>query len=603
AVVTKIATRSLTTAITVMVPNSLGPGELLLHYGTAAQKKHYLPRLAKGLDVPCFALTEPHAGSDAASGRSVGIVCKGKWQGKEIVGIRLTFNKRYITLAPVATVVGLAFKLYDPNHLLGDKEDIGITCALLPRNTKGLNIGQRHDPMGVPFQNGPLSGKDVFVPLDYIIGGQEYAGEGWRMLMECLSTGRGISLPSLSVAGAQLSVRASSAYATVREQFNMPIGKFEGVRERLYRMTVNAYQMDACRTLTAGAVDAGEKPAVASAIAKAYLTEGMRQSINDGMDVQAGGAIIRGPKNIFNRPYIAIPIGITVEGANILTRSLIVFGQGAIRCHPFVQQEVAAIQAGDVKAFDRALFAHFNHIARNAVRAVWLGLTRGALTAAPKTAHMAYFRKLSRYSAAFALIADVGLGTLGGTLKRKEHLSGRFADAFAALYLASSTLKRAHDAGYPAAHVPVVDALLTQTFHDIEQALDDVLRNLPNRLAAGMARVLAFPCGLKAKRPTEKQLEAVVDALMDTSTGLRDMLTHSMYIPTKTEEGLGALEDAFNQTLATRNLRKKMQDAKRRGEEASISAKEHALLTVAEAARDRVIQVDDFSPEAFKGLK
>ncbi|HIM25981.1 MAG TPA: acyl-CoA dehydrogenase, partial [Rhodospirillales bacterium] len=331
AVVVKLSSRSVTAAVTVMVPNSLGPGELLVHYGTEAQKDHYLPRLARGQDIPCFALTEPGAGSDAANGRSQGIVCKGMWDGEEITGIRLTFNKRYITLAPVATVIGLAFRLFDPEHLLGEEEDIGITCALIPRDTPGLKIGNRHDPMGVPFQNGPVFGDDVFVPLDYIIGGREGAGNGWRMLMESLAAGRSISLPSQSLGAAELACRSTSAYATVREQFGMPIGKFEGVREPLARIAGHAYFMNAGRRLAFGAVDAGEKPSVISAVVKAYLTEGSRLCINDAMDIHAGAAICRGPGNIFPRPYDAMPIGITVEGANILTRSLIVFGQGAIR--------------------------------------------------------------------------------------------------------------------------------------------------------------------------------------------------------------------------------------------------------------------------------
>ncbi|HER26114.1 MAG TPA: acyl-CoA dehydrogenase, partial [Rhodospirillales bacterium] len=377
AIVIKLSSRNVTAAVTVMVPNSLGPGELLLHYGTDEQKNHYLPRLASGTDIPCFALTEPGAGSDAANGQSVGIVCAGKWQGEDVTGIRLTFNKRYITLAPVATLVGLAFKLQDPDGILGDTEELGITCALIPRDTPGLKIGNRHDPMGVPFHNGPVAGEDMFVPLDVIIGGIDGAGQGWRMLMESLAAGRSISLPSQSVAAAKVAARSTSAYATVREQFGMSIGKFEGIRERIANIAGQSYAMTAAGRLAFGAVDAGEKPSVISAIVKAYLTEGMRSCLNDAMDIHAGSAICRGPGNIYSSAYTAIPIGITVEGANILTRSLIVFGQGAIRCHPFVQDEMAAATAGDVTAFDKAFFGHMGHIAKNSARSLSLGLTGG----------------------------------------------------------------------------------------------------------------------------------------------------------------------------------------------------------------------------------
>ncbi|HAA91396.1 MAG TPA: acyl-CoA dehydrogenase, partial [Rhodospirillaceae bacterium] len=393
AVITKLSSRSVPLGTTVMVPNSLGPAELLLHYGTEEQKKHYLPRLATGEDIPCFALTEPEAGSDAASPRSHGIVCKGEVDGKEVLGMRLTWNKRYITLAPVATVVGLAFRLFDPDGLLGDEEDIGITCALIPRDTPGVEIGRRHDPMGVPFQNGPISGSDVFVPLDYIIGGEKGAGQGWRMLMDCLAAGRSISLPSLSVAAAEMTARTAGAYATVREQFGLPIGRFEGIEEPLARIGGYAYLMDAARRITCGAVDAGEKPAVLSAVIKAYCTDAMRHVVNDGMDIQAGAGICRGPRNILGRSFIAVPIGITVEGANILTRSMIIYGQGAIRAHPFVHDEMEAAEAGDVRRFDNALFGHINLVMCNGMRAWILGLTGSRLTRAPVSGPAArYYR-------------------------------------------------------------------------------------------------------------------------------------------------------------------------------------------------------------------
>jgi len=383
AVVTKVASRSVTAAVTVMVPNSLGPAELLLHYGTEDQKRHYLPRLAVGDDIPCFALTGPEAGSDAAATQSVGIVSRGTYEGEEVLGMRLTWRKRYITLGPVATVIGLAFRLRDPDGLLGGDEDLGITCALIPAGLPGIEIGERHDPMGVPFHNGPTLGTDVFVPLDFIIGGRERAGDGWLMLMESLSAGRSISLPSLAVASAELATRVVGAYATVREQFDTPIGRFEGIEEPLARIGGLTYVMNAARVLTAGAVDAGEKPAVLSAIVKAYLTEAMRTVVNDAMDIRAGAAICRGPRNILANAYQAVPIGITVEGANILTRSMIIYGQGAIRSHPYTQDEIEAVAEGDLARFDRAFFGHMGHVVSNALRALLLGLTGGMLARVP----------------------------------------------------------------------------------------------------------------------------------------------------------------------------------------------------------------------------
>ncbi|MDA1090163.1 MAG: acyl-CoA dehydrogenase [Proteobacteria bacterium] len=618
AVVVKLSSRSVTAAVTVMVPNSLGPGELLLHYGTDAQKNHYLPRLARGEDIPCFALTEPGAGSDAANGQSQGIVCKGMWDGKEITGIRLTFNKRYITLAPVATVVGLAFKLFDPDHLLGGEEDIGITCALIPRDTPGMGIGNRHDPMGVPFQNGPVRGKDVFVPLEYIIGGREGAGNGWRMLMESLAAGRSISLPSQSLGAAELAARSTSAYATVREQFGMPIGKFEGVRERLARIGGHAYFMNAGRRLAMGAVDAGEKPSVISAVVKAYLTEGSRLCINDAMDIHAGAAICRGPANIFTRPYDAMPIGITVEGANILTRSLIIFGQGAIRCHPFVLDEMQAIQGGDVRAFDAAFFGHIAHIAKNGVRAFALGLTGGGLASSPLSGfESGYYKDLTRFSAAFALISDVALGTLGGALKRKEYLSGRLADAFAWMFLATATLKHFHDNGRPRNQQALLHWTCTHALLETERALLGVLANLPNRFAAGFAKLLAFPLGATRPALTDRQIDAVAEA-MTTDMDVRGALTADIFVPGPDDPGLGALEHAFLRILAAAPARAKLDQARRDGRLAKntvsamtqaaldagiVSKEESGLIEEAERLRDAVIQVSDFDPDSYNTLR
>lgn len=622
AVVTKIASRSLTAAVTVMVPNSLGPGELLLRYGTEAQKKHYLPRLAEGQDIPCFALTEPHAGSDAASGTSFGVVVKKKVAGKDVLGMELTFNKRYITLAPIATVVGLAFRLTDPDHLLGDKVDLGITCALLPRDTKGLEIGEQHDPMGVPFKNGPVRGKKVFVPLDVIIGGPAMAGEGWKMLMEALAAGRGISLPSLSVGAAELSLRAAGAYAGVREQFGLPVGKFEGVRERIARMAMNAHLMNAVRVVTCGAIDAGEHPAVASGISKAYLTEGMRLSINDAMDVIAGAAICRGPRNMFARAYNGIPIGITVEGSNILTRSLIVFGQGAMRSHPYLQDEVNAIGRGDVVAFDKAFFGHIRQFLGNAVRAFGLNLTRGhgSFTAHPSVAR--HYRQLNRLAASFALLTDFGLLMLGGSLKRKEYLSGRYADALAGLYMASTLLKQVHDKGYPAATRAVTELALQQTTYDIEQALLGVVRNLPHKgvmlPVALLARLLALPLGARLCKPNDRVIDKVAEAVLTPASGVRESLSTEIYIPDAKEEGLGKLEATLAKVIAAEPVRRKITAAIKEQKikkgspvgmaEAALEAKvitprEHKQMLGALAAQDDVVQVDYYAPGVYAKLR
>lgn len=621
AVITKISSRSVSSGVTVMVPNSLGPGELLVHYGTDAQKKYYLPRLAKGEEIPCFALTEPHAGSDAANGRSVGIVCKGKWQGKTVVGIKLSFKKRYITLAPIATVVGLAFRLSDPDNILDTGvEDIGITCALLPRDTKGMRIGNRHDPMGVPFPNGPIEGDDVFIPMDYVIGGMDGLGKGWRMLMECLATGRGISLPSLSVGAAQMSLRATSAYSLVREQFGLNIGRFEGIRERLVGVASNAYAMNATRLLTCGAIDAGEKPSVLSGVAKAYLTEGMRDSINDAMDIMAGAAICRGPRNIFSQAYAAVPVGITVEGANILTRSMIIFGQGAIRCHPFVFDEIEAVRTGNVKAFDRAFAGHINHMASTKLRALVMGLTNARFVCAggAKGFEKRYQRQLTRLSTNMALMADTLMLTLGGALKRKEYLTGRMSDALAGLYLASATLKRFHDEGRNPRDRAVVEWTLTKLLHDIEDAQREVIRNLPSALVRVVLGLYTFPLGARMGKPTDKQTERVMKYLLDGTNGQRENLSSDIYVPAGNQPGLGALEAAMHKVIAARDARRKLDGlrAERKVQKGTVeqmvaqarkkrllTAAEEKALLAAEVARDDVIQVNDFEPKAYMNLK
>ena len=618
AVVTKLSSRSVVAAVTVMVPNSLGPGELLLHYGTEKQKDHYLPRLASGQDIPCFALTEPGAGSDAANGQSRGIVCKGMWDDEEIIGIRLTFNKRYITLAPVAGIVGLAFRLEDPDHMLGKVEDIGITCALLPRETPGMIIGSRHDPMGVPFQNGPISGDDVFVPLDYIIGGTDGAGNGWRMLMESLAAGRSISLPSQSLGAAELATRATSAYASVREQFGMPIAKFEGIRERLARIAGHTYFMNAARRLAFGAVDAGEKPSVISAIVKAYLTEGSRVCINDAMDIHAGAAICRGPSNIYTRPFNAIPVGITVEGANILTRSLIIFGQGVIRCHPFVLREMEAAKTGDVRSFDQAFFGHIGHISKNIIRALLLGLSNGGIASSPVNGFEArYYRDINRFSAAFALISDVALGTLGGALKRKEYLSGRLSDAFSWMFLATAALKHFYDNGRPESERAMLDWTCTHAINEIETALLGVLANLPNRFASRVTKILTFPFGSRYSPLTDSQIDAVAEAIT-TNIEARNAVTAEIFIPGPDDPGLGALEHVFSRTLAAGPARDKLDQARREGKlaedkviamandavkEGILSEAEKILIEEVEQLREAIIQVSDFDQVTYDQLK
>ena len=616
-VVAKISTRSVAAAVTVMVPNSLGPGELLLHYGTDEQKKYYLPRLACGDEIPCFGLTGPEAGSDAAATQSEGVVEKRVIDGKEVLGLRLNWKKRYITLAPVATLIGLAFRIKDPDHLIGDAEDRGISCALISRDLPGIEIGLRHDPMGVPFMNGPIVGNDVFAPMDCIIGGSKGIGQGWRMLMECLAAGRSISLPALSVGAAQMATRICGAYATVREQFDTPIGRFEGIEEPLARIAGKTYMMTATRTLTCGALDAGEKPAVLSAIAKAYLTEGMREVVTDAMDIRAGAAIQRGPRNSLARAWDAVPIGITVEGANILTRSMIIYGQGAIRCHPFVQHEITSIADNDLKKFDAALFGHINLLFRNITRAKLLAWTGSRLAAAPRTEDTArYYQHLSRFSAAFELLSDVAMGTLGGSLKRREKISGRLADALAYMYLASCALKRYHDEAKTTANFNLACWSTEHCLYRVQEALRGVLENLPMRAAAWWMSWVIFPLGARFRPPSDKLGARVArDILEDREARLN--LTGDIFVPPPDEPGLGALEAALDKAVRAIPVETKLRDAVRAGQldrapgymldemglkAGVITQEEYQTLQDAEAARNEVIAVDAFDAETFKTL-
>ena len=614
-VVMKIASRSISAAVTVMVPNSLGPAELLLHYGTEKQKNYFLPRLARGEEIPCFALTGPEAGSDAASIPDRGVVCKGWHKGEEIIGVRLNWEKRYITLGPAATVLGLAFRLYDPNHLLGQTTHLGITCALIPTKAKGVSIGRRHAPLGMAFMNGPNWGKDVFIPLDWIIGGVEQAGQGWRMLMESLAAGRSISLPALSTGAGKLVSRATGGYARIRKQFKTPIGHFEGVEEPLARIAANTYLMDAVRTLTAGAVDQGEKPSVISAIAKYHLTERMRTVVNDGMDVQGGSGICLGPRNLLGRVYQSIPISITVEGANILTRTMIIFGQGAIRCHPYILREMRAATDTDrdagATAFDQAFTGHIGFTLSNFARALWLGLTGGHLQPAPGECREKYhYRQLTRMSAAFALVADVAMLTLGGNLKRREKLSGRLADILSQLYLASATLKRFHDQDRPADDWPLVDWACQDALYRMQESLRSLLRNLPMRWLGRLLRLVIMPWGKPYHLPDDALGHQAAQLLLSPSAA-RNRLTRGIFIPSDTRLPLGRIEDALRKIIAAEPVEEKLREAVKRGllpkigdgetlrrglDAGIIQSAEAKTMQAAIAARRDVITVDHFDP-------
>jgi acyl-CoA dehydrogenase len=608
-VVAKLATRCSAATVTVMVPNSLGPAELLLNYGTAEQKDHYLPRLAKGLEIPCFALTNPQAGSDAASIPDVGIVCKGIWDGREIIGMRVTWEKRYITLGPVATLLGLAFRLLDPDRLLGDVQDVGITCALIPADHPGVRIGRRHLPLNAVFHNGPNSGKDVFMPLDWIIGGPKMAGQGWRMLMECLAAGRSISLPSSNVGMAKLAVRATGAYARVRTQFKTPIGKFEGIEEALARMGGYLYLIDAARTMTAGAIDLGERPSVISGIVKYHITERVRKIVNDAMDIQGGKGICLGPSNFMGRAYQQIPIMITVEGANILTRSLIIFGQGAIRCHPFVLKELQATREPDrakaARDFDRALWGHVRFTVTNAARALVMGLTGSHWVRVPRNLapeNRRYFQQLTRFSAAFAFVSDISMLVLGGGLKRREKLSARLGDILSLMYLVSATLKRYEDEGRQRADEPLLDWAIWDAMFRAQNAFEGVISNHPSRVVGWCLRRIVFPLGRPYVVPSDDLGHQVAKLLIEPSA-TRDRLTAGMYLTKDESDIIGKLEAALVATIAAEPIERKLRETEPTGRAtkdspgSALSLEERALLERAARLRDDVIRVDDFPPD------
>ena len=614
-VIVKIASRSSTVSSTVVVPNSLGPAELLLHYGTEEQKSYYLPRLARSEEIPCFGLTGPRAGSDAGSIPDTGVVCRGTYQGREVTGIRLNFSKRYITLAPIATLIGLAFRLFDPNRLMGGvKTDYGITVALVPRNTPGVTIGRRHLPLNVPFQNGPIQGKDVFVPLDAIIGGPKMAGQGWRMLVEQLSVGRCISLPSISTGGGKGAVYSTGAYARIRRQFNMPIGRFEGVEAAIARMAARTYIMDAARSVTTGAIDGGEKPSVPAGILKYHATEMSRMICNDAMDVQGGKGIMLGPKNYLGRGYQAVPVGITVEGANILTRSLIIFGQGAVRCHPWVLKEMNAAQDPDhargVRDFDRALFGHIGFTISNAVRSFFAAITLSRIVKAPlKGPTMRYFEHINRFSASFAFATDVAMLSLGGYLKKKESLSARLADVLSSMYLASMVLKHYENQGRPPADLPLVEYGCRLLLYQAQEQLHSFLRNFPIRWLAALMRALIFPRGLTYSAPSDRLNPQIAELVMNPGEA-RERLCQYVYRTLEPTNHLGLVQQAMELAIAAEPIEKRIRvEGVKTGRVTALDlpgqireAQAAGIISEAEAAQLReydrkvmdIINVDDF---------
>ena len=614
-VVMKVASRSIAAGVTVMVPNSLGPGKLLLDYGTQDQRDYYLPRLANGLEVPCFALTGPQAGSDAGSMPDRGIVCYQEFEGEKTLGMRVTWDKRYITLAPVATILGLAFNLFDPDHLLGEEENIGITLALIPTDTEGVIIGNRHMPLNVPFMNGPTQGNDVFIPMDWIIGGQAQVGNGWKMLMECLADGRAISLPALSTAAAKFASRNTGAYARVRTQFKLPIGEFEGVAEVLGRIGGNTYMMEAARAVTAAAIDQGSKPSVASAIIKYHLTERMRQVVDDAMDIHGGSGICVGPRNHIASIYKAIPIAITVEGANILTRSMIIFGQGAVRCHPWLYKEMEALSEQDdelaIEMFDDAFWGHAGHFVSNVARSIYLGLTKANWVTMPfDTTVSDHYKRLTRLSANFALVADVALTKYGGSLKRREHISARLGDMLSYLYLSSVTLKYFRDRGEPEEELPFVDWTMRDCGRGFHLAMQELLYNMPGIILKHVLHIIIYPTG-KPKIPRKDSLhDEIADMLLD-DVAARDNLTEDIFVPKNPDESLVWLEDALHQVIRSAPLEALVKRAKRLGnikkfdldlavQAGVITDEEAEVIRNAQLARLKVFAVDDFDPHYWR---
>jgi len=620
-VVMKISARSLSTAVTVMVPNSLGPAELLLHYGTQEQQNYYLPRLADGREIPCFALTGPSAGSDAGSIPDTGIVCYKKYKGKKTLGFLVNWEKRYITLGPVATVLGLAFKAFDPDGILGEEQALGITCALIPTKTKGVTIGRRHMPLNAAFQNGPNQGKDVFIPMQWLIGGEERIGQGWRMLVESLSVGRGISLPALSAGAGKHSLRTTGAYSRIRRQFKTSIGKFEGVDEVIANLAGKTYLMNAGRLLTLSAIDSNEKPSVITAILKYHNTEMMRDVINNAMDIHGGRGICMGPSNYIGRAYQTVPVGITVEGANILTRSMIIFGQGAMRCHPWLIKEIEAVNhqnnAQAEQLFDTALLGHIGYLFKNISRAFIYGLSASHLGMSPKGGRVAiYYKRLSQMSAAFAVISDLALMILGGAFKRKEKLSGRFADALSHMFYVSAVLKKFHDDGQPKHDLPIVEWSCKYSLYQTQIALDEILRNFPSKAFGLLIRVIIFPLGLSLRLPNDRQGHRVAAQMIKTSAA-RESLIDGLYNSDDENDITGRLEDALKKVELAEPIEKRLKAQKQNKpdliseqewmqnllDQHIIDEKEHKILVEAGLAIRKVIMVDDFEPAPKKPIK
>ncbi len=615
-VIKKLASRSMGLCITVMVPNSLGPAELLLHYGTDAQKNKWLPDLASGAKVPCFALTEPTAGSDAGAIKSEGVLFKND-QGR--VCVRLNWTKRWITLAAISDLLGVAFRLKDPEGLLGRGEDVGITCALVDSKTPGVVLGRRHDPLGVPFYNCPLEGRDVCVDAETsIIGGLEGAGRGWGMLMESLGAGRGISLPSQSAGAAALGVRVVSAHAFNRRQFGLPIGHFEGVGEALARATSGAYLLEALRRFTAGALDKGIKPPVVTAIAKYFSTEEGRRVFSDIMDVLGGQGISMGPRNLVAMPYKAMPIGVTVEGANIMTRTFMIFGQGALRAHPWTYEEIKACAKGDLKAFDQAFWGHVQHVLRNAMRFKFHFITRGHF--APKGyggVAGRYFQKLMWVSSLFAIAADKAMVLYGGDLKKRGLLCGRFADLLGAMYMALGVLRRFEFDGKPQSQEQVFKYTMDELFWRMQQAIEGLMANfLPKHLffLKPFAVVWAALCRLNpvGRAPSDVDRRSLAHAVMQGGE-LRDSVTMGIYRPVYAQdknEPLALFDEAMRLSVQSWSVEvqvKKLARKHRLGKELSllemaqkalddkhITAEEMELLKRAHALRMEAIKVDDF---------
>lgn len=618
-VVMKIGSRSGSAGVTVMVPNSLGPGKLLMTYGTEEQKDYYLPRLAKGIEIPCFGLTGPDAGSDAGAMPDTGVVCYGSFEGEDkVLGVRLNFAKRYITLAPVATLLGIAFKLSDPENLLSDEVERGITLALIKRETEGIEIGKRHFPANHAFMNGPVRGKDVFIPMESIIGGVDYVGKGWAMLMECLGDGRAISLPALGTASGKMGARYTGAYARIRQQFHTPIGYFEGVEEALAVIAGQSYAMDAARSLVAVALDSGAVPSVVSAIVKQQVMERMREVINSSMDIHGGHGICMGPHNHLGRPYQLIPIGITVEGANILTRTMIIFGQGAMRSHPFLLKEVKAVHNEDqrqgVKDFDNAFFAHMGFIVSNVVRSFWFGVSYAKFVSTPgdsDTNH--YYQQLVKMSSAFALMSDICVGVLGGTLKRREKLSGRLADALSNMYIMSAALKHYENQGSHKEDLVLLKWVCEDSLFNIQTALKGITKNLPAPFIGSICNFIIFPLTKPYQRPNDELGHKVARVTLAPSETL-DRLSDGIYQSDDKDNATGRITHALSMVLKTEELQNKLKDAFKQGRldsrdsDAYLDAKdkniisevEYNLLIETEDAIQNAIKVDEFSFSDWK---